>query len=338
MLINRSKQSASSGGGNLTPGEGIDITDDVISVKPAEEAELGGMKIWVDKEDMSLNIETIKVYDKEGILKNADFKQIDEICQKGLEREVFAVGDETTFNLKSGEQVTLQILGFRHDDLADNSGKAGITWGLKNALATNYILSSNTRVYSWEETDMARSTLPSIYGLLPDSLTPYIKTVSKKIQGQYTYEPYIISDIFLFSLEEVMGTTYRGPGTATSYGGEGEQYEYYKNAPIPTPNSGTGSFTALNGDSGTFYTTDTNVASGYTDLFGNTKSTSTSYYYNYNNTKALSDINVSSTNWWLRSQGIDSSSTTRWCYIMQGGYATSSSVSGQRGVVFGLCI
>lgn len=39
------------------------------------------------------------------------------------------------------------ILGFDHDDLASGGGKAGITLGTKNSLATSYAMNSASKTY-----------------------------------------------------------------------------------------------------------------------------------------------------------------------------------------------
>ena len=137
-------------------------------------------------------------------------------------------------------------------------------------------------------------------------------------------------------MKEVFGTNYYNTTTAYSVNGEGEQYEYYKKYPIPTPNSGTGKFTALTGNTGTFYTSDTNVASGYIDRFGTSRSTTANRYYHYGNSKGLGNSATSANTWWLRSPY--SSSSAFFCSVYSSGYAGSYSASIARGVAFGFCI
>lgn len=68
------------------------------------------------------------------ILGNNSWDVIDDACSKGLEQSLWAVGDEIDITVM-GETLTCLILGFQHDDLADGSGKASITFGLKNLMS-----------------------------------------------------------------------------------------------------------------------------------------------------------------------------------------------------------
>lgn len=65
----------------------------------------------------------------------ASWSDIAALSESGSADKYFSVGDEKTISLTTGEQVTLVILGFDHDDLT-GGGKAGMTIGMKNLLAT----------------------------------------------------------------------------------------------------------------------------------------------------------------------------------------------------------
>lgn len=138
----------------------------------------------------------------------------------------YKVGDEKTITLTTGEEVTVQIWGFGHDDLADGSGKAGITLGMKNLLATSYAMnSSNTNSGGWEASKMRTTTMPAILATLPEDLQTVIKEVSKQSSegGSNADALDTTTDkLFLFSVKEVTGTnTY-------SLDGEGTQYDLWK--------------------------------------------------------------------------------------------------------------
>ena len=68
------------------------------------------------------------------ILGNNSWDVIDDACSKGLEQSLWAVGDEIDISVM-GETLTCLILGVPHDDLADGSGKASITFGVKNLMS-----------------------------------------------------------------------------------------------------------------------------------------------------------------------------------------------------------
>ena len=138
----------------------------------------------------------------------------------------YNIGDEKTITLTTGEEVTVQIWGFGHDDLADGSGKAGITLGMKNLLATQYAMnSSNTNSGGWEASRMRTTTMPAILATLPEDLQAVIKEVSKQSSegGSNADALDTTTDkLFLFSVKEVTGAnTY-------SLDGEGTQYDLWK--------------------------------------------------------------------------------------------------------------
>lgn len=129
-----------------------------------------------------------------------------------------AVGDEKTIVLSTGEEVTFVILGFNHDDLADGSGKAGITFGMKGLLSTKYIITDRvTKPYSeWA----IRDTLTEVYDTLPSDLKALIKDVTKLSNfHNYSIDPIdtTVNKLFLFSVSELF----------SDWSGDGSRYEYY---------------------------------------------------------------------------------------------------------------
>ena len=142
--------------------------------------------------------------------------------EKTPEELGLAVGQEKTITLTTGEEVTFVILGFNHDDLADGSGrKAGITFGMKNLLATKYSMGSYSSLddtYSYVTSTMRTTTLQEIHNMLPTDLQVVIKSVVKqnykRVDGaESTVES--TDRLFLFSREEMDSTG----------------YDYYANAP-----------------------------------------------------------------------------------------------------------
>lgn len=152
-------------------------------------------------------------------------EQIEEIASAGLASEYFSVGDETNIELTTGEVITVVILGFDHDDLADGSGKAPISIGMKNLLATTYRMNAtNTNAGGWNESEMRTSTMNTLFNLLPPSWKNIIKTVNKKATAgsKSTSITTSADKLWLFSEVEIDGTKNAG------YAGEGTQYEYWK--------------------------------------------------------------------------------------------------------------
>ncbi len=154
----------------------------------------------------------------------AEWGDISRIAAEGGAQKYFNVGDEKTVELSTGEVITLVILGFSHDDLT-SGGKAPITIGMKNLLATRYRMnSSNTNAGGWDQSKMRTETMQTLLSQLPSDLQAVIKSVDKKATaGSASTTITTSSDkLFLFSEVEIDGTTSSG------YASEGEQYEYWK--------------------------------------------------------------------------------------------------------------
>ena len=239
---------------------------------------------------------------------DASWGEINKYSQKGLAASLWKVGDEKKIALTSGETITMVILGFDHDNLT-GGGKAGITLGMKNALATAYVMNdSSTNAGGWKQSKMRTSTMETLYGLLPDEVKAVIKPVDK-VTALYESSGALetTSDkLFLFSQREIMGNNNYSVTSQNSFPNEGEQYEYYKQAPIPAPKTGTGAFSVLAG-TGCFYTTSTSGDSATTSCY-----------------------------WWLRSPYCNGS--TSFCYVHSGGGSNTTDAYGSRGVAFGFCV
>lgn len=159
-------------------------------------------------------------------LEQSTWSEINAASLDGTANTKWSVGDEKTITLTTGEEVTLQILGFNHDDLADGSGKVGITFGMKNLLATLYPMNStSTNVGGWDSSVMRTSTMATLLTRLPSDLQSVIKQVSKKTTtgNQQTTITISTDKLFLFSEVELDGTNMSG------YANEGSQYEYWQN-------------------------------------------------------------------------------------------------------------
>lgn len=154
----------------------------------------------------------------------ASWGQIAALSEGGSASKYFSVGDEKTIELTTGEEITLVILGFNHDDLA-SGGKAGMTIGMKNLLATTYRMNATaTNEGGWDESEMRTSTMATLLSQLPSDLQGVIKQVNKKATagGASTSITTSADKLWLLAEVEVDGTTSAG------YADEGEQYEYWK--------------------------------------------------------------------------------------------------------------
>ena len=137
--------------------------------------------------------------------------------------DVWQIGD-TKDEVIAGETLTFAIMGKNMDDLADGSGKAGLTFGMTQLMAsTRQMNSSNTNAGSFAGSAMYSWLSGTIYPNLPAELKDAIKAVNKKTSSGGGSSA-IRTDamyLWLFSEIEVFGkTTY-------SYAGEGTQYPYF---------------------------------------------------------------------------------------------------------------
>ena len=268
---------------------------------------------------------------------DCDWTTIKAISESGKASEAFKVGDEKSVTLSTGEKITMVILGFNHDNLT-GGGKAGITLGMKNCLATAYVMNSDyTNAGGWKASKMRTETMEMLYGYLPEEVKAVIKPVDK-VTALYESSGALdtTSDkLFLFSQREIMGNNMYSATSQNSFPNEGEQYEYYKQAPIPKPKTGTGVFSVLEG-TGCFYTTNTSVANKYDNRFGQEKSTSANVYYNYNNAKAQGDSATTSCHWWLRSPYYNDSNS--FCCVYSYGLSGGNDANYSSGVAFGFCV
>lgn len=170
---------------------------------------------------------------------NADWSTIAKVAASGKAEVYYNVGDEKTIELSTGEEVTLVILGFNHDDLSDGSGKAAISIGMKNLLATFYRMNLyNLNTTSWGDSEMCLSTMATFLSQLPSDLQAAIKSVNKLTSAGGRSTTIITSSDKLwlpalaeiFSKTSITGSSNSNISTnATVYQAEGEQYAYYKN-------------------------------------------------------------------------------------------------------------
>ena len=153
-------------------------------------------------------------------LNDFTWAQIDYISENGLVSDYFNIGDTKNVTIGSATYV-VEIVGFSHDDKADGSGKAGLTFGLKDCLNTTYKMnSSNTNEGGWESCALREKLRGDIWNQLPSDLRGVIKEVTKKASAgnsSSTISSYT-DTLFLFAEKEIFG------GTRYSVNGEGTQY------------------------------------------------------------------------------------------------------------------
>lgn len=170
----------------------------------------------------SLQLQAAELPPEGTTLANATWAQIKAVADAGLASEYWAVGD-TKDIVVSGETLTMEIVGFDHDDLP-NGGKAGITFGTKNLMANERTMNStNTNVDGFTGTDMYAWLQGELFSSLPSDLQSVIETVNKKTSAGNMSDTINTNamKIFLFSEVELFGSVIE------SKIGEGSLYSHF---------------------------------------------------------------------------------------------------------------
>jgi hypothetical protein len=161
---------------------------------------------------------------------NAKWEDIASVCEAGEAAKHFAVGDTRTITIPwknasvSSVSIELEIIGMGHDDLADGSGKAGITIGTKASLGYYYFcgVATGYMYNGWANSDIRTALNSTGFNGLPSDLRSHIKEVTKLSRTSTSDETATSSTdkLFVPSHTEFVG--------GTLYGVYGTQYEHYK--------------------------------------------------------------------------------------------------------------
>lgn len=140
---------------------------------------------------------------------------------------LFAVGDEKSFTLTTGEEVVVIIGDFNHNILSSDESKAAqFALTFKKCLDTEYILEdADGFTNGWVGTDMYQTHLPAIFATFPVSIRNIAKAVKVESLESYSEQNIITTNdiLRLHSITE-LGTTYSYSST------EGVAYSYYSSA------------------------------------------------------------------------------------------------------------
>ena len=162
-----------------------------------------------------------------------------DIAKNGTSSVVYAkakaamdAGTKFSTKLTDGKTLEYRIVGINPDDLADGSGKAGLTFEATNsALGYQKMNATNTNAGGWEKSELrGRLNSGDLWSLLPAELQSKVKAVKKLTDNQgggKAGTPTATTDkVFLLSATEVWGDMQS----------DGTQYEYYKSKGVTTSN------------------------------------------------------------------------------------------------------
>lgn len=150
--------------------------------------------------------------------------EIDQISQAGKAAEYFLVGD-TRQILDGTASRTVEIIGFAHDDLADGSGKAGVTFCLQDTLSGKRAMNDTaTNAGGWSESQIRAALLSNLFNRLEEGLRAVIKPVIKKTTAgsRSTTIVETVDRLFPPAEIEIFGTVGNNASAA-----EGTQYPFF---------------------------------------------------------------------------------------------------------------
>jgi len=163
----------------------------------------------------------------------------EDIGKKGNSSELYSkakdamdAGTTWSITLTDGKTMTYRIIGINHDDLADGSGKAGLTFeATSKTFGKQRINANDTNVGGWKVSELrGRLNSGDLWSLLPTNFTGKIRPVTKMTDNQgggtHGQPTATIDKVFIISTTEFFGDLHS----------DGGQYEYYKDKGVALMN------------------------------------------------------------------------------------------------------
>lgn len=146
-----------------------------------------------------------------------------------------AMDAETKFSMKltDGQTLEYKIIGINHDDLADGSGKAGLTFFTVTTDIESSMNATDTTAGGWEKSELrAKMNSGEIWNLMPSDFQSKVKSVRKLTNNESGTDKNAAvtatSDkLFLLSYSEIVPTS-RWASDYPWTSSEGTQYEAFK--------------------------------------------------------------------------------------------------------------
>lgn len=148
-------------------------------------------------------------------------------------RAAMDAGTKFSMKLTDGQTLEYKIIGIDHDDLADGSGKADLTFLTTSRNISSSVNAPETNVGGWEKSKLrAKMNSGEIWNLMPADFQSKVKPVRKltnNLDGKKKDATVTATSdkLFLLSHSEFVPTSY----WASSYpwtSNEGTQYEAFK--------------------------------------------------------------------------------------------------------------
>lgn len=164
----------------------------------------------------------------------------EDIGKKGNSSELYAkakaamdAGTEWSITLTDGNTLTYRIIGINHDDLADGSGKAGLTFLTTSTGITSRMNATDTNAGGWKQSELRQKmNSGELWNLMPADFQSKVKTVTKLTNNvggtDKNAAVTATSDrLFLLSYSEIVPTSYWAADYSWT-SSEDTQYEAFK--------------------------------------------------------------------------------------------------------------
>lgn len=158
---------------------------------------------------------------------NNSWATIIKACQEKQVPNTWNVGDSCNMTINN-KTYAIDIIGKNHDDYADGSGKAPLTFQMHTTYATQYKMNgAEDNSCGWKNCLVRTSNaFPALKKVMPAEVVAALKAVTKKTTAGGASSAIDTTEDTLFLLSEI-----EVQGTRThSYVGEGTQYAYYQTA------------------------------------------------------------------------------------------------------------
>ena len=143
-------------------------------------------------------------------------------------------GTKFSMKLTDGKTLQYRIIGINHDDLADGTGKAGLTFLTTSTTISSRMNATDTNAGGWGKSELrGKMNSGEIWNLMPSDFQSKVKPVTKltnNLDGK-TRDATVTATsdkLFLLSYSEIVKTPWSGWSAYSWIGKEGTQYEAFK--------------------------------------------------------------------------------------------------------------
>ncbi len=184
--------------------------------------------------DVVVGVNNVDLPMVDPVFGNNSWATIIKLCQEKQVPSTWNVGDSCNMTINN-TTYAIDIIGKNHDDYADGSGKAPLTFQMHTTYATQYKMNgAESNSCGWVNCLVRTyNAFPELRQVMPAEVVAAMKAVTKKTSAGSASSTIDTTEDTLFLLSEI-----EVQGTRTfSYAGEGTQYEYYKTATNRKKNS-----------------------------------------------------------------------------------------------------